>query len=424
MSFPDVSPCGWSLADQNAVEPVLISAARARGAVQHFGTEVESVAATPDAVTATVTDRISGERRDIRAEYLIAADGQRSPIRQRLGIERTGPGIVRDHVGIVFEADLSAHLKRRALLWFIRNDRAGQAVMLTTAQPGRWSVQVDYDPASEGVDDFTDERCERLIRDVVGDPDVKVRVLDRQVWAQGVAVADEFRRGRVFLAGDAAHVWSPAGGIGANTGVQDCWNLSWKLAAVLNGWASPSLLDTYHAERHPVAAVLAELTEERQRIRTGSDPGDDRTDDRLWMFGQRYWSRAVVDPGHDTVFASALDLHAQPGTRAPHLWIEHDGERRSTHDLFGDGFAVLTGPGGSFWAEAASRVGHRLGVPLAAHRVGTDLTDVDDVWRDRYRVGDGGAVLVRPDGYVAWRHPRIAAGHEGRLSAALHSILG
>ncbi|ADD45222.1 FAD-dependent monooxygenase [Stackebrandtia nassauensis] len=424
-SFPDLTPSTFNLADQSAAEPVLSEAARKHGAVQHFNTELLTFTDDGDGVTAEVVDRADGQRRTIRADYLIAADGQRSPIRERLGIKRSGPGIVRHHLGCVFDADLSKYVKQRAILWFIRNEEIGGMFLTTTAEPGRWGMAVDYDPETETVDSFPDERCVAVIRGAVGDPELQVTVRDKQTWSQGVAVSDEYRRGRVFLVGDAAHVWSPAGGIGANTGVQDSYNLAWKLAAVSKGWAKPGLLDSYHPERHPLAEVLAELTEERQHNRI-NDPENDKADDLLWNFGQRYLSGAMIGADHDSVFGDSLDLRGQPGTRAPHLWVEQDGQLISTHDLFSRGFVLFTGAGGGAWTDAATHVCETEGIPLIGYRVGAEveLVDVDGAWPDRYRLGEDGAVLIRPDGYVAWRHEGPAGEPREALSGALRTILG
>ncbi len=428
-SWPDLSAGEFNLADQNAVEPVLRSATVARGADQRFDTELVSFEQDPDGVSAVIEDRETGRRRNLRAEYLIAADGQRSPIRERLGITRTGPGVVRSFVSVVFRADLSELVTRRAILWFIVNPTVGVTVLTTTADPARWALGIQYDPERETAADFTAERCAAVIHGAIGRPDIPVEVEDVTAWEQGVAVADRFSSGRVFLVGDSAHVWSPAGGIGANTGVQDAHNLAWKLATVVSGGADPRLLDSYQDERQPVATELAWRTEQRQERRTGSNPEDDVADDQLWIFGQRYASAAVRGPQPESVFAERLDLRAQPGTRAPHLWLDRIGERIAVHDLFSDEFVLLTGSAGTAWVDAANDLAERSSVRLRAYRVGAagervDLVDVEGRWPQRYGVGDHGAVLVRPDGYVAWQAPQSVDDPGDALGEALEAILG
>jgi 2-polyprenyl-6-methoxyphenol hydroxylase-like FAD-dependent oxidoreductase len=418
-SFPEHTAGNFSLADQNAVEPVLIKAATSRGAEQLFETELVSLEQAEDGVTAVIKERRSGQRRTVRAGYVIAADGRRSPIREDLGITRTTQGQPLNFVSIVFEADLSELVERRAILWFIVNAAVGVAVLTTTAEPGRWALATGYDPATQSPDDFTPDRCVELINGALGRTDLPVTVLDATPWTQEVAVADHYRDGRVFLAGDAAHTWSPAGGIGANTGVQDAHNLAWKLAAVIEGWAPPSLLDSYQVERHPVARVLADLTELRQSRRAGHNPEDDEIDDLHWALGQRYDSAAAGAAGHDAVFADALDLHGQPGTRAPHLWLTRAGERIAVHDLFARSFVLLTGPAGEAWSAV-----DRPGVPLRTYRIGTDLLDVEEKFAERYRLAPDGAVLIRPDGYVAWRWETQPGRPADALQEAFSALLG
>jgi 2-polyprenyl-6-methoxyphenol hydroxylase-like FAD-dependent oxidoreductase len=427
-SWPDLSAGEVNLADQNAVEPVLIEAARARGADQRFNTQMVSFKPDSDGVSAVIVHRETGQHRTVRADYLIAADGQRSSIREQLGITRTGPGVVRSFVVIVFRADLSELMSRRAIVWFIVNPTVGVTVLVPTTESERWSIGVQYDPAQESPADFAAERGVAVIHAALGRSDIPVEIDDITSWEQGVAVADRFRSGRVFLAGDSAHVWSPAGGIGANTGIQEAHNLAWKLAAVIGGWAGPSLLDSYESERWPIATELARLTEQRQERRTGSNPQDERADDLLWTLGQRYWSPAIIGAEHDTVFGDELDLRAQAGTRAPHLWLERNGAQISVHDLFRDAFVLLTGSAGASWCDAATRVADRSSVPLRTYRIGPaadqgELVDPDDQWLARYGVGTRGAVLIRPDGYVAWRDQQAADNPETVLTDALYQIL-
>lgn len=431
--FPPESPREWTehtagtfgLADQNAVEPVLIEAARAHGAQQRFDTELVSFESEDDGVTTIIEDRKTGERRTVRADYVVAADGRRSSIREQLGVSRTTQGQPMNFVSIVFEADLSELVERRAILWFIVNERVGVTVLSTTAEPGRWALGANFDPTQQSPQDFTPKRCVELIHDALGRDDIAVVVNDVSPWKQEVAVADNYRSGRIFLAGDAAHTWSPAGGIGANTGVQDGHNLAWKLAAVVDGWAAPTLLGSYEQERHPVAKVLAELTELRQSRRSGPNPEEDEINDLLWALGQRYSSSAIVGAPYDSVFANELSLVGQPGTRAPHLWLRRDGERIAMHDLFARSFVLLTGADGMRWLEAADSTDTKIEVfrvgPASAD---VDLVDIDQSFADRHNLGAGAAVLIRPDGYVAWRSETTPANAPAALRTALNQILG
>ncbi|WP_405061056.1 FAD-dependent monooxygenase [Kribbella sp. NBC_01505] len=423
-SWPSLSPGEFCQADQSAVEPILIDAARGLGAQHRFGTELVSLDAGADGATAVLRDLATGSEQTVYADYVVAADGHRSPIRQQLGIERTGPGVVQHSVSIVFRADLAEFVPRPALFWIIVNEHVG-AGLVTTSEPDRWGLSVGYDPAAgQSIDDFTTERCIADIRAAVGRDDLRVEIEHVAPWEQAIGLADQYRSGRVFLAGDAAHVWPPAGAMGANTGVQDGYNLAWKLAGVVHGWAGPELLDSYHTERHTLAVELADLVVNRQLKRNSQEAEDDTTDDQLWTLGQRYWSAAIIGAEHDTVFGGGLAKVAEPGSRAPHLWVEQGGLRISTHDLFGRGFVLFTGSEGAGWREAAEKAAASLGVPIKAYLIGADaeLRDVENVWESRYGIGAGGAALIRPDGYVAWLSDATEQTTEA-LTGALRRIL-
>ncbi|MFC6883222.1 MULTISPECIES: FAD-dependent oxidoreductase [Actinomadura] len=425
--LPDLTACGFGMADQRTVEPILIDAARARGADIRFGARCLSAEPGPDGITATVADA-TGARHTIRADRLIAADGFRGTIGPSAGITREGPGVTQSWVTFLVEADLSEIVTKRAMFWIVMNpELGGFGSFLTTSVEGQWAVSFTYDPARESPSDFTAERCAKAARTVIG-RDVPLEILDIACWEEAVGVADAFRSGDVFLVGDSAHVWPPAGAMGANAAVQDAHNLAWKLAAVINGWASPSLLDTYEAERRPAAQALAGITVRRQEARFSNTPVVDDVDDTLCTLGQRYNSSAVLGPAHPSVYGDDLAQHAAPGTRAPHLWLSRAGARITVHDLFHDAFTLLTGPGGAPWVEAAYQVAAETAVPLRGFRVGPEgdgihLIDVDHAWEPRYRLGPTGAALVRPDGYVAWRSPSLPDSPATALADALHRIL-
>ncbi|MFI6886152.1 FAD-dependent monooxygenase [Streptosporangium canum] len=427
-ALPELTACEFGMADQRSVEPILIDAARGEGADIRFGTRCVSVEADAGGVTAVTEDRGTGRRRTVRSDYLIAADGFRGTIGRRLGVARSGPGVTQHWVTFVVEADLSEIVRKRALFWIVVNPEIGLGSFLTTAVPDQWAISVAYDPGKESAADFTPERCAKVARAVIG-RDVAVRILDIASWEEAVGVADRFRSGRVFLAGDSAHVWPPAGAMGANAAVQDAHNLAWKLAAAINGWAGDSLLDSYGAERRPVAEALADITVRRQQARFGGDPDGDDVDDVLCTLGQRYRSSAVAGAGHDTVYGDKLEQRAVPGTRAPHLRLGLDGGTIAVHDLFHDAFVLLTGSAGTAWTDAVREVAGRTSIPLRAYRVspapaGAELVDLDGNWQPRYDLGRDGAVLVRPDGYVAWRSASPGGDPAALLTGALHRLLG
>ncbi|WP_280702396.1 FAD-dependent monooxygenase [Kitasatospora sp. GP82] len=426
-ALPELTAGEFGMADQSTVEPVLAEAARAKGAEIRHHTQCVSVEQDDDGVTAVVEDRATGQRRTVRAQYLVACDGYRGTIRENLGIPRTGRGVIRSYVSFVIKADLSDLMEKTALFWIIGgNGVAGGFV--THAVPGQWGVALTYDPDKESPEDFTIERCVKAAQGLIG-RDIPVEVLDKAAWEEAVGVADRYRSGRVFLVGDAAHVWPPAGALGANSAVQDAHNLAWKLAAALKGQGGDALLDSYEAERRAVAVELADLTVRSQESRFGPTPQEDPLEPTLCILAQRYRSTAMIGAEHTGVIGETVEQQARPGTRAPHLWLDHEGRRIGVHDLFHDTFTLLTGPSGDEWKRAAATSAEQASVPVRAYRVGpssagTELVDVEGNWAARYRLGHGGAALVRPDGYVAWRSEELPEDPASALTDALHQVLG
>ncbi|GAA2484560.1 hypothetical protein GCM10010406_21030 [Streptomyces thermolineatus] len=431
-----ISPSGWCLGSQNDLEPVLLRHAADLGADIRFGTEMVSFEQDADGVTAELLDRASGERRTVRADYLVAADGPRSPVRKRLGIGQTGPGALFHNVSVTFRAKGLADVvgDRRFIACYITNPEA-EGALLPVDNAENWVFHAPWHPEDgEELEDFTDERCAQHIRAAVGVPDLEVEITGKAPWHAAERVADHYGSGRVFLAGDSAHEMSPTGAFGANTGIQDAHNLAWKLAAVIDGWAGPGLLDTYEAERRPVARATAERASGRsaEHSHPGYEavPGVGRQGNVMAVvLGYRYTSGAVVgvDPSLPAV-PEQFRPAAEPGCRSPHMWLRRGGERLSTLDLYERVPVLLTGAGGAAWQEAAQRVAERLGVPLEVHRVGEgpgcDLAPEDGAdWAKVHRAADDGAVLVRPDGFMAWRSESAAEDPERILTEVLRSLL-
>ena len=257
-------------------------------------------------------------------------------------------------------------------------------------------------------------------------------------WHAAERVAERYSAGRVFLAGDSAHEMSPTGAFGSNTGIQDAHNLAWKLAAVLSGSAGPGLLETYDAERRPVARATSERASSRsaEHSHPGYAPppgaGGGKQGGLLPVaLGYRYPRGAVlgVEPGTPVV-PDGMRLNGDPGSRAPHLWVQRSGERRSTLDLYERTLVLLSGAGvsGDAWRSAAKRVADRLAVPLDVYAVGTGrdadlVTENGADWAEAYGTTAEGAVLVRPDGFVAWRSYTAVADAEEVLQSVLASVL-
>src|SRR5262249_49567848 len=254
-----VSPVRNCLIAQDDLEPVLRAAAQsARAGELRFSTELTHCEQDSEGIS-VVLKVGAGAEQHLRARFLIAADGAQSLIRRRLGVPMIGREDVYESVNILFNADLrpwTAH--RPAALYFIEHPKI-RATFLTINGMDRWGFLVNnLSGYGYHMQDFTPERSADLIRLAIGIPELDVQILGVVPWTASAHVAATYRRGRIFLAGDAAHEMPPTGGFGLNTGVQDVHNLAWKLSAVLAGAASDELLETYHDERHPIGCLITE----------------------------------------------------------------------------------------------------------------------------------------------------------------------
>lgn len=415
-----VSPVVGARGTQDLVEPVLLAAAQKQQyADLRFYTECTDFEQNDAGVTATFLDRASGNKSVVLAEYLIGADGANSRVRQRVGIQTTGSGLLGRLINVLFEADLSEFVKGREFSICIVDRPEVRGLFTSINNGNRWVFHISYDNA-EGVraEYYTFERCEELVKIALGMPEVDVKIISVLPWDSAVRVAEILQKGRVFLAGDAAHQMPPWRGQGANSGVADVHNLSWKLAAVLNGQATATLLETYDTERLPVGRVVAEesgaAADEHGMLSYG-----------LWTllrslgrtplilgYGYSYDSRAIISESTSQIFrmpwfftAWLLDLNGRPGTRAPHLWLQHEGRRVSTLDMCGKRFTLLAGDDGSAWRDATSKTATLLNVDIVAFCIGPsgDLIDSKEQWESLAGISSNGALLLRPDGFVAWR---------------------
>ena len=430
-----VSPSNWCQCSQNDLEPVLIRASRDLGGDIRFGTELVWFTQHDQGVTALVRSQESGDERIVRADYLVAADGPRSPVREQLGIGHVGAGDLYHSVSLTFKAKRLAEVAgdRRFFCAYLTN-KQGPGVLLPVDNEELWVVHVPLQAErGEVLDDFTDERCEAAIRTATGVPDLEVEITGKAQWTAAERVATRFADGRVFLAGDSAHEMPPTGAFGSNTGIQDAHNLAWKLAAVLDGWAGPGLLETYDHERRPVAVATsaraaARSAEHNHPGYTPRSGGGRQPAPLALVLGYRYFSSAVADARPDAPVVPPDFLPtAEPGRRAPHMWLDQSGTRRSTLDLYERTLVLLSGPDGGPWHAAGQRAAAR-GVPLACYRVGhgadCDLTPLDGSdWAQLHGTDSGGAVLVRPDGFVAWRTPSSNTEPERVLAGVLDSVL-
>ncbi|MBY0320320.1 MAG: FAD-dependent monooxygenase [Reyranella sp.] len=435
----DVSPVRACLCAQDYLEPVLRRCAEEQAPGElSFNTELKGFTQDSAGVTATLRNVVTGAELKVLAQYMIAADGAQSAIRAALGVRMDGKKDVYDSVNILLEADLRPWTQDRpAALYFIESDKL-RGTFLTINAHDRWGFLVNSLKAQGyAPQDFTPERSAALVRLAAGVPDLPVKVLGVAPWVASAHVAEQYRHGRIFLAGDAAHEMPPTGGFGMNTGVQDVHNLCWKLALVLQDRAEDSLLQTYHDERQPLACKITEQALANAvsmgRLKKTNETTSARPEflnEQGMIFGASYSSAAVLPDGSPPpAVANPITDYApsaRPGGRAPHAWLQRpDGERVSPIDLLGKGFVLLAGGKGGEWAEAAQAMQTSNGIEVAPIIVGNgELEPADERWRETYGIDETGAVLVRPDGYVAWRSAGAAVDPTRTLARAMEAIQG
>ncbi len=425
-----ISPCRRLFLNQPSLEPILRARAKEVGASVLQGTEITQVRQDTEGVTVVVRSVDGGAERQLRGRYLVAADGAHSRVRESLGIGYDGRGQFSNSLTIYFQADLSPWLADKPVsIVYVNNATLGGFFRMNrTARVGFLAVNTvgdatrDPQAAANVAADVSDRRLSELVRAGVGVPGLAVQIDGFTRWRATADVAQRFQDGRIFIAGDAAHLMVPNGGFGGNTGIHDVHNLAWKLALVLQGQASPRLLDSYEPERKPVGRFTVEQSFTRYVTRTApwlqpSQRPEPLADDFDIELGYLYGSR-------DAVHADPRKTFGMPGSRAPHVWLTRHGQPVSTIDLTGR-FLVLAGPQGEEWARAARRIADGLGgLPVDAYCVGTELGDPEGCFAKAYGISDSGACLVRPDGFVAWRSHGSATQPENMLEGAFRRALG
>jgi 2-polyprenyl-6-methoxyphenol hydroxylase-like FAD-dependent oxidoreductase len=399
------SPCKRFFMTQQALEPLLRRRAEELGADLHYRSELIDFEQDESGVTGHVRDLESGQVRQVRAKYMIAADGNRSPIRQQLGIGTSGPGWLSDSITIYFRADCSRWLEANPMgvIYVMNPDQRGFFRFEASGKRGFLAVNTLGDLSLPGAKDvagdISPERCIALVRSAIGVPDIEVEIEDVAVWKAVAECAQAYRKGRVFIAGDAAHVVPPTGGFGGNTGVQDAANLAWKLAMVLKGEAGEALLDSYEAERRPVGLLTVEQAYTRYIRRVTPEeigPETPALRDELTMeLGQFYRSDAVVGgrAGDQPACLHPDETRGHPGSRVPYAWL---GENFSTVDCVADGLVLLLAPEHEPWLELVAEEARTAGLAFVGHVLPQETLH-------RFGIELGGAVLARPDGFVAAR---------------------
>ncbi|WNV87325.1 FAD-dependent monooxygenase [Umezawaea sp. Da 62-37] len=477
------SPCPSTNLPQHRLEPLMREHAdeRAPGSVL-FNQVMDGFTQDDTGVTAVVTDRATGVSRTVRARYLLGADGGRS-IGAALGVGMAGDGGAFDVISVHFSADLSRWWPGDSVLItnFVSPDggmisRYGMVAMGPSwgLASEEWALHFHF-PAGVTPDLGEDAAIAR-VRELLKLPDLDVVIHQVSKYHPEAVIADGFRVGRVFLAGDAAHRQPPATGLGLNSAIQDAHNIAWKLAAVLDGRADDALLESYEAERLPTAhrnvswAMYAFRNHAVAHAGLGLFPGQPpeatRTnfealfsdtpmgETRRVRADEVFATQRVEYQAHDIEIGFAYETGAlvpdgspppprdpmgadyhpvtRPGHRLPHAWLTRGADRVSSHDLVGDrgGFALITGSVEDGWAVAAKEAADTCGVAITVVPIGTEpdaarYHDADGAWSAVKGIAEGGAVLVRPDNHIAWRASEDGGENAGReLTAVLRRILG
>ena len=471
------SPCESTLYPQVRMEPLLRELASAEANAQvRYHHQLQSFEQDENGVTARVLDRDSGEEYRVRAKYLIGADGGKT-VGPTLGAVMSGATDLAHMVTVYFRADLSKYWDddHSMTTWFVNPEggswASGVLGQLGPTRFGRhseeWMFHFSFRP--DDPSRFEESSLLPRMRELLKIPDLHPDIIGIGHWTVEGVLVDRYRWGRALLAGDAAHRHPPTTGLGLNSAIQDAHNLAWKLAAVLKGEAHDSLLDSYEAERRPVAAFNiqwalmtfqnhqltdagiglvrgnAELSQANFR-RYFADDAEGRTRrarlaqimevQRMeWQahdieLGYHYELGAVMPDGTPTPERDPLGQTyvptTRPGHRLPHAWLERDGRKISTLDLVRPGrFTLLTGRQGSAWADAAATLAHGAGLPVDIVEIHDTaaVRDVEGTWRCLRGVSSDGAILVRPDQHVAWRAMGRSDSARGQLAAAFAKIL-
>jgi 2,4-dichlorophenol 6-monooxygenase len=465
------SPCPMADIVQPLMEPVLVQHAAERGAQFSFNTEYMSHEQDAQGVTVTLKDVLNGREYTVRARYLVGADGARSKIAEEIGLPIEGQMSRAGTAYVIFNADLSKYVAHRpSVLQWIANPVAGFGEiglgLLRAVRPwNQWIAGWGFD-MSKGEPDFSREHVLQRIRALVGDPKLEVEIEKNSTWYVNQAYATYYSKGRVHCAGDAVHRHPPSSGLGSNTSLQDGFNLAWKLAFVVKGYAGEGLLDSYSAERQPVGkqivlranqsrvdyapfkecfrmnqgvdtieqlldrmrAPTPEGVETRQLLQKALELKDYEFNAQGVELNQRYESRAVIvdEAAGEEVWAQDKQLHLQattrPGAKIPHAWlVDVNGLRTSTLDVTGKGkFSLVTGLAGQAWVKAA----RELNLPFLRTVVTGEpgAADLYLEWQRIREIHEAGALLVRPDGYIAWRQTE-AVWSEGEALDQLRSAL-
>jgi 2,4-dichlorophenol 6-monooxygenase len=471
------SPTEMNDLPQNFLEPIVFGAACARGTRARLSTEYVSHIEDKTGVTAKVRDRVSGEEYDIRAKYLIGADGGNSAVAENIKLPMQGKMGVAGSMNIIVEADLSKYVAHRpsVLYWVLQPGSnvggIGMGLVRMIRPWNEWLILWGYD-ITKPAPTVTEEFARGVVHNLIGDNTIPVKIKSISTWTVNHMHAEKYATDRAFCMGDAVHRHPPSNGLGSNTSIQDAYNLAWKMAHVLKGKATSKLLDTYNVERAPIGKQIVDRAnksisefgpifdalgllstndpvamkanmesrkeatpsgaERREKLRAAIAYKVYEFDCHGVEMNHRYQSNAVMSDGTaQPAFKDDSELYYQattwPGAHIPHVWLEKDRKALSTIDLCGKGkFTLLTSIGGDAWVKAAQDYAKKTGVDINTLTIGPGC-DVEDPFGDWARVSeiaDDGCLLVRPDMFIGFRAQKMSKSAAKDLAAAMSHILG
>ena len=409
VDYRPYSPTKSSVIAQDVVEQALFKKAQSMPLIDlRFNTEMVNTSQDDKQVMVDILNKKNHQKETLTAPYLIAADGANSSLRKLFNIEMEGLDNLGVFCNIYCEMNLDKYVNHRASVGFMftRPDLQGTFVLAKDGHK-KWliGVRIDSNPTLTKAS-FTDDFCIEFVKKVINDPDIEVRLINKAFWTMAALIAKQYRVGRVFLAGDAAHRLPPTGGFGMNTGIQDVHNLAWKLAMVMNGKAEASLLDTYFTERAQIAEtnLLWSISnaERFEKIFTALAQNDLTTFEEALQDQSHHINNILLDLGFiygsDYQTQAVYKPTAKVGARAPHCWLQKDNKQQSTLDLYTNQFVLVCHPDAHFWREKYQQF------PCKIVTIGEkgDYLDKHHDFLEKYDISQRGAVLVRPDGHVAW----------------------
>ncbi|MBS1104035.1 FAD-dependent monooxygenase [Gluconobacter sp. Dm-62] len=419
------SPCVASSIKQQDLECVVRDTAELFGARIHFAHALTALDQHANGATATIK-AADGTKNLLHADFVIGCDGSKSMVRDILGIGTIGLGDLVHSMSITIRCDIREALRGRPLsfAWVRQPDIAG--FMSWSTDLTSVVLSIEYDPTNP--DDrarFTPENCYSLAARCLGLPSQQIEVIDIHSWCLSSWYAENFRKGRVFLAGDAIHSTPPLGGFGANTGIHDAHNLALKLVSVIQQNAPESLLDFYEAERAPVVQMVVAQATARLAHRSNAqlplEALQPVLDEEMISMGYRYPILPHIGIIPNPLVVHPRNLHAEPGTRAPHIWLHQAGVSLSSLDLFGESLVLLAGSKAQSWCRAAETACRLHELPVQCLVIGRDLQGPRGDFPTAYGISETGAVLVRTDGFVIWKAVRTGVFREEDLLKILIS---